>query len=77
MYTILFARQSIKLHCLAGRESTAAVTSRTHRVFSFCEGSLYHFVSRVLPWRLISRTKLICAVGAEGGGAGERGDAGR
>ncbi len=43
------------------RASTVALTSRTARALSFALYGLYHFVSRTLPWREISRTKWIIA----------------
>ena len=58
---IFLSLYSRKLHCFCCLLSTAALTSRTARDFSFAEYGEYHFVSRTLPCRLMSSTKWIIA----------------
>eukprot|EP00953_Heterococcus_sp_UTEX-ZZ885_P011928 6886-Heterococcus_DN1.PRE.1 len=50
----------MKLHILGGLASTMVVTSRTMRAFSLAVYASYHFVSLVLPCRLISSMNSIC-----------------
>ena len=56
---IFLLRHSTKLHIFGARASTVDVISRTILAFSFAAYDSYHFVRRVLPWRLTSRRKFI------------------
>ena len=66
---IFLLRHSTKLHIFGARASTVAVISRTILAFSLAAYDSYHFVRRVLPWRLTSKRKLIMAFCAARGGA--------